>query len=47
MDGDPDGDLDGVLAWTVDRRFAWPVRWGALDVVPDAEAASALLRRLA
>ncbi|PKW15355.1 hypothetical protein A8926_3050 [Saccharopolyspora spinosa] len=20
-------DLDAVLAWTVDRRYAWPVRW--------------------
>lgn len=29
-------DLDGVLAWTVERRFGWPVRWGALDVLPDA-----------
>ncbi|MFI7127350.1 hypothetical protein ACIBQ1_16755 [Nonomuraea sp. NPDC050153] len=38
-------DLDAVLAWTVDRRFSWPVRWGGLDVVASVEAASALLRR--
>ncbi|WP_020580184.1 WD40 repeat domain-containing protein [Actinopolymorpha alba] len=33
-------DLDALLAWTVDRRFAWPIRWGGLDVVPDALAAA-------
>ncbi|MEW1842031.1 hypothetical protein AB0392_29160 [Nonomuraea angiospora] len=38
-------DLDAVLAWTVDRRFSWPVRWGRLDLVASADAASALLRR--
>lgn len=43
-DGDRLDDLDAVLAWTVDRRYAWPVRWGRLDVVPSAEAAAALLR---
>ncbi|MEV0352343.1 BRCT domain-containing protein [Nonomuraea sp. NPDC050680] len=37
--------LDGVLAWTIDRRFAWPVRWGRLDVAPDVETARAFLRR--
>ncbi|MBB5780596.1 hypothetical protein [Nonomuraea jabiensis] len=37
--------LDAVLAWTVDRRYSWPVRWGRLDLVTSAEAASALLRR--
>jgi WD40 repeat protein len=31
--------LDGVLAWTVDRRFGWPLRWGELHVVPDAATA--------
>ncbi|MEU6267321.1 hypothetical protein [Saccharopolyspora shandongensis] len=40
-----DADLDAVLAWTVDRRFAWPVRWGVLDVVEDLEAAEAALQR--
>ncbi|MFG2135536.1 BRCT domain-containing protein [Streptomyces sp. NPDC048650] len=43
----PDGraarSLDDVLAWSVHKRLAWPVRWGELDVVPDAVAASALL----
>ncbi|MEV6965904.1 WD40 repeat domain-containing protein [Hamadaea sp. NPDC051192] len=28
--------LDGALAWTVERRFAWPIRWGELVIVPDA-----------
>ncbi|MGN9839738.1 hypothetical protein ACTMTI_16595 [Nonomuraea sp. H19] len=41
---DSPDDLDAVLAWTVDRRFSWPVRWGGLDVVASVEAASALLR---
>ncbi|GAA2398383.1 hypothetical protein GCM10010191_01380 [Actinomadura vinacea] len=41
--GEDRGDLDSVLAWVVGRRFAWPVRWGGLDVVPDAEAAAARL----
>ncbi|MEU8912122.1 BRCT domain-containing protein [Streptomyces nigrescens] len=39
----PDGrgaeSLDRVLAWTVDERLAWPVRWGQLAVVPDARSA--------
>lgn len=39
------GDLDAVLAWSVDRRFAWPVRWGGLTVVPDAEEAAEVLTR--
>ncbi|WP_406316405.1 WD40 repeat domain-containing protein [Streptosporangium sp. NBC_01639] len=34
-------DLDGLLAWVVDRRFAWPVRWGDLNLVEDTEAAAA------
>ncbi|MDT0546976.1 WD40 repeat domain-containing protein [Streptomyces lonegramiae] len=33
-------DLDAVLTWSVDRRFAWPVRWGGLDVVPDVRTAA-------
>ncbi|MEO3873400.1 hypothetical protein ABGB18_31705 [Nonomuraea sp. B12E4] len=41
---DPLDDLDAVLAWTVDRRYSWPVRWGRLDIVASIEAAAALLR---
>jgi hypothetical protein len=40
-------DLDAVLAWTLDHRFAWPLRWGGPDdlrIVPDATAASVTLR---
>ncbi|TDC77066.1 WD40 repeat domain-containing protein [Streptomyces hainanensis] len=33
-------ELDAVLAWSVDRRFAWPVRWGGLEIVPDIRAAA-------
>ncbi|MET9670995.1 hypothetical protein ABZY19_37610 [Streptomyces sp. NPDC006475] len=33
-------DLDALLAWSVDRRFAWPVRWGALEIFPNASAAA-------
>ncbi|MBN6056615.1 WD40 repeat domain-containing protein [Nonomuraea sp. RK-328] len=33
-------DLDALLAWTVDRRFAWPVRWGGLQIFPDAPTAA-------
>ncbi|WP_026413585.1 WD40 repeat domain-containing protein [Actinomadura oligospora] len=36
-------DLDNVLAWVVDRRFAWPVRWSDLNLVEDADAAEAEL----
>ncbi|SEG90899.1 hypothetical protein SAMN05444920_107136 [Nonomuraea solani] len=43
--GDRLAELDADLAWTVERRFAWPVRWGRLDVVPDAESARATLER--
>jgi WD40 repeat protein/tetratricopeptide (TPR) repeat protein len=32
--------LDGALCWAVERRFAWPLRWGAVDVVGDAPAAA-------
>lgn len=43
----PDGrgkeSLGKVLAWTVDERLAWPVRWGELDVVPDARSAGPAL----
>ncbi len=44
-DGENRDDLDAVLAWVVGRRFAWPVRWGDLDVVPDVEAAEDRLAR--
>lgn len=33
-------ELDRLLAWTVDRRLAWPVRWGGLTVVPTLAAAA-------
>ncbi|MEU8787284.1 BRCT domain-containing protein [Streptomyces sp. NPDC048637] len=43
----PDGrgmeSLDEILAWTVNERLAWPVRWGELDVVPDARSAGTAL----
>ncbi|MFF8787430.1 BRCT domain-containing protein [Streptomyces sp. NPDC015125] len=43
----PDGrgreSLDEVLAWTVEQRLAWPVRWGELDVVRDARSAGMAL----
>ncbi|MEV4012577.1 WD40 repeat domain-containing protein [Nonomuraea angiospora] len=35
-----DDDLAAALAWAVGRRFAWPVHWGELEVVPDAPAAA-------
>ncbi|MDF2709973.1 MAG: hypothetical protein K0R62_5625 [Nonomuraea muscovyensis] len=35
-----EGDLAAALAWAVDRRYAWPVHWGRLDVFPDAPAAA-------
>ncbi len=42
-DGDRLDELDAVLAWTVDRRFSWPIRWGHLDIVASTGAAAALL----
>ena len=43
----PDGrgaeSWDEVLAWTVHERLAWPVRWGAPEVVPDARSAGIAL----
>lgn len=44
-DADHLDSLDAVLAWTVDRRFSWPVRWGHLDLVTSDAAAAARLRR--
>lgn len=35
--------LRSVLAWAVGRRHAWPVRWGELQVFPDALTAADLL----
>ncbi|MEV0371808.1 hypothetical protein AB0I10_18590 [Streptomyces sp. NPDC050636] len=35
--------LDSVLTWSVGRRHAWPVRWGELQVLPDALTAADLL----
>lgn len=35
-------DLDAVLTWAVGRRHAWPVRWGELQVLPDALTAADL-----
>ncbi|TJZ44529.1 hypothetical protein FCH28_29765 [Streptomyces piniterrae] len=35
--------LDSVLTWAVGRRLAWPVRWGGLQVLPDALTAADLL----
>ncbi|MEU9119942.1 hypothetical protein AB0C96_08770 [Streptomyces sp. NPDC048506] len=34
--------LDSALAWAVGGRYAWPVRWGALRVLPDARTAADL-----
>ncbi|MEO3805269.1 WD40 repeat domain-containing protein [Nonomuraea sp. B1E8] len=35
-----EGDLSRLLAWTIDRRFAWPAHWGDLEVHPDAASAA-------
>lgn len=34
-------DVEAHLAWIVDRRFAWPLRWGRFDIWPDAATAVA------
>jgi hypothetical protein len=39
--------LDRQLAWAVNRRFAWPARWGGLTVVPSLAAAVGLISELA
>ncbi len=39
-------DVEAHLAWIVDRRFAWPLRWGRFDVWPDAQTALAKARTL-
>ncbi|MFF0446676.1 WD40 repeat domain-containing protein [Streptomyces sp. NPDC004609] len=33
-------DLDAALAWSVGRRHSWPLRWGDVEVVPNALAAA-------
>ncbi|WP_067821825.1 WD40 repeat domain-containing protein [Actinomadura kijaniata] len=35
-----EADLAAALTWAVDRRYAWPVHWGRLDVFPDAPTAA-------
>ncbi|MBA0053934.1 hypothetical protein E0L36_24705 [Streptomyces sp. AJS327] len=37
-------EVEAVQAWTVDRRYSWPLRWGRFDIWPDAETASPRLR---
>ncbi|GAA2445640.1 hypothetical protein GCM10010191_73200 [Actinomadura vinacea] len=37
-------DIEAHLAWIVDRRFAWPLRWGRFDIWPDAPTAAANVR---
>ncbi|MFI6922176.1 WD40 repeat domain-containing protein [Nonomuraea spiralis] len=32
--------IESSLAWTVDRRFAWPLRWGHFDIWPDVPSAA-------
>ncbi len=34
-------EVDGKIAWVIDRKWAWPWRWGEAKVWPDAAAASA------
>lgn len=34
-------EVDGKIAWVVDRKWAWPWRWGDAKVWPDAAAACA------
>ncbi|MCP2337433.1 hypothetical protein FHU30_002781 [Actinomadura rupiterrae] len=40
--GPPDrrDDLGTALAWTIDRRFSWPLRWGPFDIWPDVPTAA-------
>lgn len=44
--GPPDGtasveEIDGKIAWIVDRKWAWPWRWGETKIWPDVAAACA------
>lgn len=34
-------EIDAKIAWVIDRRWAWPWRWGDTKVWPDASAACA------
>lgn len=34
-------EVDGKIAWVVDRKWAWPWRWGEAKVWPDAASACA------
>ncbi|MBZ5712756.1 WD40 repeat domain-containing protein [Nannocystis pusilla] len=34
-------EVDGKIAWIVERKWAWPWRWGETEVWPDARAATA------
>jgi hypothetical protein len=34
-------EIDGKIAWVIDRKWAWPWRWGAAKVWADAAAACA------
>ncbi|HLM75268.1 MAG TPA: hypothetical protein VK459_21300, partial [Polyangiaceae bacterium] len=34
-------EVDGCVAWVIDRKWAWPWRWGETKVWPDVMAASA------
>ena len=36
-------DLDTMLAWSIDRRYAWPLRWGQPTIVDHISAAFPLL----
>lgn len=35
-----EGDIAATLAWVIDHRFAWPVHWGRLEIVPDVPTAA-------
>ncbi|WP_433474126.1 WD40 repeat domain-containing protein [Spirillospora sp. CA-142024] len=34
-------EIESSLAWTVDHRFTWPLRWGRFDIWPDVPSAAA------
>ncbi|MDI1445587.1 BRCT domain-containing protein [Polyangium sp. 6x1] len=34
-------EIDGKIAWVLDRKWAWPWRWGEAKVWPDVAAAAA------
>ncbi|GAA0926789.1 hypothetical protein [Nonomuraea longicatena] len=35
-----EADLDTQLTWSVDRRYAWPTRWGTLEIFPNVTDAA-------